>query len=141
MAEANEQNISLNLVAEIVTAYVSNNDLPTSQLPKLVGTVLDTFRNVDENAPEKPEPAVPINKSVQPDYIVCLEDGKKFKTLKRHLKTAFNLSPKEYRQKWGLPTDYPMVAPNYAALRGEIAKKIGLNKSARGRKGRKKVAA
>jgi predicted transcriptional regulator len=141
MAETNEQSISLNLVAEIVTAYVSNNDLPTNQLPMLIGTVHHTLLNVDEKSPEIVEPAVPVRNSVQPDYIVCLEDGKKFKTLKRHLKTAFNLSPKEYRRKWGLPNDYPMVAPNYAVLRSELAKKIGLSKGARGRRGRKKVAA
>jgi predicted transcriptional regulator len=128
MAETNEQSMSLNLVAEIVTAYVSNNNLPTNQLPTLIGTVHHTLLNVDEKSPEIVEPAVPVRKSIQPDYIVCLEDGKKFKTLKRHLKTAFNLSPKEYRRKWGLPDDYPMVAPNYAALRGELAKKIGLSK-------------
>ncbi len=139
MFDTNEQNVSLNLVTEIVTAYVSNNSLPTSQLPKLIGTVHHTLLNVDEKATEILEPAVPVRKSVKPDYIVCLEDGKRFKTLKRHLKTAFNLSPKEYRQRWGLPDDYPMVAPKYAALRGELAKKIGLGNSRH--KGRKKAAA
>jgi predicted transcriptional regulator len=96
----------------------------------LIGTVHHTLLNVGEKAPELLEPAVPVTKSVQPDYIVCLEDGKKFKTLKRHLKTAYDLSPKEYRQKWGLSDDYPMVAPNYAALRRELAKKIRLGKGA-----------
>ncbi len=142
MFDTSERNVSLNLVTEIVTAYVSNNSLPTSQLPKLIGTVHHTLLNVDEKATEILEPAVPVRKSVKPDYIVCLEDGKRFKTLKRHLKTAFDLSPKEYRQKWGLPDDYPMVAPKYAVLRGELAKKIGLSKAAKGRRrGRKKAAA
>ena len=139
MFDTSERNVSLNLVTEIVTAYVSNNSLPTSQLPKLIGTVHHTLLNVDEKATEILEPAVPVRKSVKPDYIVCLEDGKRFKTLKRHLKTAFNLSPKEYRQRWGLPDDYPKVAPKYAALRGELAKKIGLGNSRH--KGRKKAAA
>jgi predicted transcriptional regulator len=140
MTDTNDQSVSLDLVSEIVTAYVSNNSLPTSQLPKLIGTVHHTLLNVGEETPEILEPAVPIRKSVEPDYIVCLEDGKKFKTLKRHLKTAFDLSPKEYRQKWGLPDDYPMVAPKFSALRRELAKKIGLSKGAQGRRGRKKVA-
>ncbi len=142
MTDTNDQSVSLDLVSKIVTAYVSNNSLPTSQLPKLIGTVHHTLLNVGEETPEILEPAVPIRKSVEPDYIVCLEDGKKFKTLKRHLKTAFDLSPKEYRQKWGLPDDYPMVAPKFAALRRELAKKIGLSKAAKGRRrGRKKAAA
>ena len=127
MLDANQKNVSLNLVAEIVTAYVANNDLRKTQLAKLIGTVHHTLLNIDEKAPENRKPAVPVERSVQPDHIVCLEDGKKFKTLKRHLKTAFNLSPREYRQKWGLSDDYPMVAPHYAALRSEIAKRTGLS--------------
>ncbi len=142
MPGADDKDVSLNLVSEIVSAYVSNMSLPTNQLPELITSVHHTLINVGERAPETPEPAVPIKKSVRPDYIVCLEDGKKLKTLKWHLKTAFDLSPKEYRQKWGLPDDYPMVAPKYAALRREIARKIGLGQGAKGRrKIRKKAAA
>jgi predicted transcriptional regulator len=138
--DTNEQSVSLNLVAEIVTAYVANNNLATSQLPKLIGTVHDTLLNVGDGAPQILEPAVPVGKSINPDYIVCLEDGKKFKTLKRHLKTAFDLSPSEYRRKWGLPADYPMVAPKYAARRSELARILELGKGVTGRrKGRKKV--
>jgi predicted transcriptional regulator len=129
----------LNRVSEIVSAYVSNNSLPANQLSELITTVHQTLMHIDEKPPEKLEPAVPTNKSITPDYIVCLEDGKRLKMLKRHLRTSYALSPKEYRQKWGLPNDYPMVAPKYAAQRSELAKKIGLGKSRR--KGRKKAAA
>ena len=129
----------LNLVSEIVSAYVSNNSLPARQLSELITTVHQTLMHMDEKPPEKLKPAVPTNKSIKPDYIVCLEDGKRLKMLKRHLRTSYALSPEEYRQKWGLPNDYPMVAPKYAAQRSELAKKIGLGKSRR--KGRKKAAA
>ena len=129
----------LNHVSEIVSAYVSNNSLPANQISELITTVHQTLMHIDEKPPEKLKPAVPTNKSIKPDYIVCLEDGKRLKMLKRHLRTSYALSPKEYRQKWGLPNDYPMVAPKYAAQRSELAKKIGLGKSRR--KGRKKAAA
>ena len=129
----------LNLVSEIVSAYVSNNSLPANQLSELITTVHQTLMHMDEKPPEKLKPAVPTKKSIKPDYIVCLEDGKRLKMLKRHLRTSYNLSPEEYRQKWGLPNDYPMVAPKYAAQRSELAKKIGLGKLRR--KGRKKAAA
>jgi predicted transcriptional regulator len=129
----------LNHVSEIVSAYVSNNSLPANQISELITTVHQTLMHIDEKPPEKLKPAVPTKKSIKPDYIVCLEDGKKLKMLKRHLRTSYDLSPEEYRQKWGLPNDYPMVAPKYAAQRSELAKKIGLGKSRR--KGRKKAAA
>ncbi len=129
----------LNRVSEIVSAYVSNNSLPANQLSELITTVHRTLMHIDEKPPERLKPAVPTNKSIKPDYIVCLEDGKRLKMLKRHLRTSYALSPEEYRQKWGLPNDYPMVAPNYAAQRSELAKKIGLGKSRR--KSRKKAAA
>ena len=142
MSETNDQGVSLSQVAEIVSAYVSNNSVPTNQLSDLITSVHDSLMNVGEKPPETLNPAVPIKQSVKPDYIVCLEDGKKLKMLKRHLRVSFNLSPDEYRQKWGLPNDYPIVAPKYAAQRSELAKKIGLGKGAAGRrKGRKRAAA
>jgi predicted transcriptional regulator len=139
MSDTDDQDLSLNLVSEIVSAYVSNNSVPTDQLSELITSVHQALMNVDEKQPETLKPAVPKKRSVTPDFIVCLEDGKKLKMLKRHIRTSYNLSPKEYRQKWGLPDDYPMVAPKYAAQRSELAKKIGLGKSRR--KGRKKAAA
>ncbi len=139
MSDTKDQGVSLNLVTEIVSAYVSNNSVSNKQIPDLITSVHQTLINVIGQAPEVLKPAVPIKRSVTPNYIVCLEDGKKLKMLKRHLRTSYNLSPKEYRQKWGLADDYPMVAPKYAAQRSELAKKIGLGKSRR--KGRKKAAA
>jgi predicted transcriptional regulator len=139
MSDKNDQGVSLNQVTEIVSAYVSNNSVPTNQLSELITSVHQALMNVDEKPPETLKPAVPKKRSVTPDFIVCLEDGKKLKMLKRHIRTSYNLSPKEYRQKWGLPDDYPMVAPKYAAQRSKLAKKIGLGKSRR--KGRKKAAA
>ena len=139
MSDRDDKDLSLNLVSEIVSAYVSNNSVPTKQLSELITSVHQTLMNVGEKPPETLKPAVPKKRSVTPDYIVCLEDGKKLKMLKRHIRTSYNLSPKEYRQKWGLPDDYPMVAPKYAAQRSELAKIIGLGKSRR--KGRKKAAA
>ena len=134
-----ENSASLKMVSEIVSAYVSNNGLPTDQLPELIASVHRTLMNVDGKTLESLNPAVPAKKSIKPDYIICLEDGKKLKMLKRHLRTSYDLSPSEYRKKWGLPDDYPMVAPSYAARRSELAKKIGLGKSRR--KGRGKAAA
>ena len=138
MSDKNDQGVSLNQVTEIVSAYVSNNSVPTNQLSELITSVHQALMNVDEKPPETLKPAVPKKRSVTPDFIVCLEDGKKLKMLKRHIRTSYNLSPKEYRQKWGLPDDYPMVAPKYAAQRSKLAKIIGLGKSRR--KGRKKAA-
>ena len=126
----------LRMTAQVVASYVSQNPVPADQLPDLIGAVHNSFKNVETAAPPPPEqpqkPAVPVKKSVHPDYIVCLEDGKKLKMLKRHLRTNYNMTPDEYRTKWGLPTDYPMVAPNYAAQRSEFAKRIGLGRGARG---------
>ena len=139
MSNKDDRGVTLGQVAEIVSAYVSNNSVPSNQIRDLITSVHDSLMNVGEKPTETLKPAVPIKKSVKPDYIVCLEDGKKLKMLKRHLKTAFNLTPDEYRKKWGLPKDYPVVAPNYAVQRSELAKKIGLGKGAAGR--RKKAAA
>ncbi len=111
---------------KIVAAHVSHNPMPAADLPRLIATVHETLATL---GPEpKPKPAVPIKQSVKPEYIVCLDDGKKLKMMKRHLRTAYNLSPAEYRERWGLPRDYPMVAPNYAATRSKLAKKIGLGR-------------
>ncbi len=138
MSDTNDQGVLLNQVTEIVSAYVSNNSVPTNQLPDLITSVHQTLMKVTGQVPETLKPVVPIKRSVTPDYIVCLEDGKKLKMLKRHLRTSYNLSPEEYRKKWGLLDDYPMVAPKYAAQRSKLAKKFGLGQSRR--KGRKKAA-
>lgn len=118
------------LTAEIVSAYVSNNTVASTELPGLINEVHNALARATSRSPEpvreELKPAVAVKKSVHPDYIVCLEDGKKFKSLKRHLRTHYNLSPEEYREKWGLPHDYPMVAPNYAAARSQLAKQMGL---------------
>jgi len=120
----------IDLTADIVSAYVSNNTVASSDLGGLINEVYNALQRTSgstvEPEPEPLRPAVPVKKSVTPDYIICLEDGKKFKSLKRHLRTHYDMSPEEYREKWGLPTDYPMVAPNYAAARSELAKKMGL---------------
>jgi predicted transcriptional regulator len=118
----------LGWTAQIVSAHVSNNTVSPEGLPALIQEVFRTLTNVGVQVEpsEKPQPAVPIKKSVFGDYIICLEDGKKLKMLKRHLKTAYNLEPDQYRERWGLPPDYPMVAPNYARQRSSLAKKIGL---------------
>lgn len=121
---------------EIVAAHVSNNPVAVNDLPELIRQVYTTLSQVDAAvAPqaEKPQPAISIKKSITPDYLICLEDGKQLKMLKRHLKTAYDMSPETYREKWGLPHDYPMVAPNYAAQRSSLAKKIGLGTRARRR--------
>ncbi|MCB1509725.1 MAG: MucR family transcriptional regulator [Hyphomicrobiaceae bacterium] len=114
----------------IVEAFVSNNVLDAKDVPALIGDVHQALCRLSDGTPmpdrEDPKPAVSVKRSVMPDYIVCLEDGKKFKSLKRHLRTHYNLTPEEYREKWGLPHDYPMVAPNYARARSELAKKMGL---------------
>jgi predicted transcriptional regulator len=125
------------LTTQIVAAYVANNTVAVNDLPALIRQVHAALANVGgtaEVAPERPQPAVPIKRSVMPDYIVCLEDGKKLKMLKRHLKTAFNMTPEEYRERWDLPPDYPMVAPNYASQRSRLAKEIGLGTRARRRR-------
>jgi len=127
----------LELTTEIVAAHVSNNTVAVNDLPDLIQQIYRSLSTVGGNGvavPERPQPAVPIRKSVTPEYIICLEDGKKLKMLKRHLKTAYNMSPEEYRERWGLGSDYPMVAPNYAAQRSSLAKKIGLGTKARRRR-------
>jgi predicted transcriptional regulator len=126
----------LGLTAQIVSAHVSNNSVTPDALPSLIQDVYRTLSGVGKEPvqPDKPQPAVPVKKSVFPDHIVCLEDGKKLKMLKRHLKTAYNMTPEQYRERWGLPSDYPMVAPNYARHRSSLAKKIGLGTKPRGRK-------
>jgi predicted transcriptional regulator len=122
----------LRMTAEVVSAYVSNNTLATGQLGDVIQSVYNSLRLLDGHAAEPPSeplrPAVPIRKSVTPEYLICLEDGKKLKMLKRHLRSTYNLTPEEYRAKWGLTQDYPMVAPKYAAQRSEFAKKIGLGR-------------
>lgn len=131
---ANSREEILALTADIVASHVSNNSVPVSELPTLIEQVYVTLSSVgspSSTPADRPEPAVPIKKSVTPDYIICLEDGKKLKMLKRHLKTRYDMTPDEYRQRWGLPGDYPMVAPNYARQRRDLAKKIGLGTSRR----------
>ena len=127
----------LRMTAEVVASYVRQNAVAADRLPELINAVHDSLKNVNGQTsapiPEQPaKPAVAIRKSVNPDFLICLEDGKKLKMLKRHLRTTYNMSPDEYRTKWGLPPDYPMVAPNYAAQRSDFAKRIGLGRSARG---------
>ncbi len=136
MAEIEEQNFTfVELTAEIVCAYVGNNAVPASEIPALIKQVHGALSEASAKAatPETPklDPAVPVNRSITPDYLICLEDGKKFKSLKRHLRTSYNMTPEEYREKWGLRPDYPMVAPNYAAERSKLAKKIGLGQGGR----------
>lgn len=122
----------IDLSADIVCAYVSHNALSVSDLPKLISDVHAALRGLQAPGAAEPveelKPAVPVRKSVAADYIICLEDGKKFKSLKRHLRTHYDLSPEEYREKWGLPADYPMVAPNYSATRSRLAKDNGLGR-------------
>ena len=136
MSEQIKSNDLLALTSDIVSAHVANNNVPLAELPELIRQVYRTLANVGVEGVgerEKPVPAVPLRRSVTPDYIVCLEDGKKLKMLKRHLKTAYNMTPEPYRERWGLPADYPMVAPNYAQQRSRLAKEIGLGTRARRR--------
>ncbi|HLV82765.1 MULTISPECIES: MucR family transcriptional regulator [Devosia] len=124
----------IELSTEIVSAYVSHNALSPNDLPKLISDVHGALRTLSNNETPQPveelKPAIAVRKSVTNDYIICLEDGKKFKSLKRHLRTHYNLSPEEYREKWGLPADYPMVAPSYSATRSKLAKDNGLGRKA-----------
>ncbi|MCU0881564.1 MAG: MucR family transcriptional regulator [Hyphomonadaceae bacterium] len=142
MSEASQTPEVLDHVTDIVAAYVSNNTLDVAALPALIAAVhtsLTTLGTAPEPEPvaEKPKPAVPIRSSIKDDYIVCLEDGKQLRMLKRYLRTRYNLTPEEYRARWGLPADYPMVAPNYSERRSEFAKQSGLGTKGRGG-GRKK---
>jgi predicted transcriptional regulator len=129
------QGDAMRMTTDIVASFVANNKLSTEELTDLIRSVHRTLLGLSEpggeKAQERPKPAAPINKSVQHDYIVCLEDGKKLKMLKRYLRSTYNMSPDDYRKRWGLAPDYPMVAPAYAARRSEFAKKIGLGKGVR----------
>ena len=128
----------LGLTAQIVAAHVSHNPVLANDLPALIQEVYRTLTQAGGSpapALERPQPAVPIKKSITPEYLICLEDGKKLKMLKRHLKTSFNMTPDQYRDRWGLPPDYPMVAPHYAKHRSSLAKKIGLGTAPRQRNG------
>jgi predicted transcriptional regulator len=128
----------IELAADIVSAYVTKNSLPTSELPNLINEVHSALMRVGNGAAEPPveapKPAISVRKSITPDFLICLDDGKKFKSLKRHLRTQYNLTPEQYREKWGLPPDYPMVAPNYAKARSELAKEMGLGQQGRKRR-------
>jgi predicted transcriptional regulator len=134
MTESANAGDILALTTEIVAAHVSNNTVSVGDLPHLINQVYQSLSTIGTGAApvvERPQPAVSVKKSITPDYIVCLEDGKKLKMLKRHLKTAYNMTPEDYRERWGLPADYPMVAPNYAKQRSRLAKEIGLGTRAR----------
>lgn len=138
MSDAGAKNF-IELTASIVSAYVGNNPTPAAEIPNLISQVHGALMRVSsgrtETAPLEPaKPAVPPKKSIAPDYLVCLEDGKRFKSLKRHLRTQYNMTPEQYREKWGLPADYPMVAPNYAVARSQLAKQMGLGQQQRKRK-------
>jgi predicted transcriptional regulator len=128
----------IGLTAEIVSAYVSNNTVASADIPALINQIHSALLRVSsgqaEPSTEPLKPAVPVKRSINPDYIVCLEDGKKFKSLKRHLRTQYSMTPEQYREKWGLPADYPMVAPNYAAARSQLAKQMGLGQQRRRRR-------
>ncbi|NGO52086.1 MucR family transcriptional regulator [Mesorhizobium camelthorni] len=140
---------TIELTADVISAYVSNNPVPVSELPSLIAQVHQSLAVLSNGSAKEPSeklvPAVPIKKSVTPEYIVCLDDGKMFKSLKRHLKTTFGMTPEEYRAKWNLPADYPMVAPSYAAARSELAKKMGLGRKPKAaepvKRARRKAAA
>ena len=137
MSEEMKPNELLSLTTSIVAAQASNHIIPAGDLTRFIRDVYETLAQVDSGIapkPERPPPAVPIKRSIQPDYIVCLEDGRKLKMLKRHLRIAFRMTPQQYRERWELPPDYPMVAPNYAKVRSRLAKQIGLGSRARRKK-------
>jgi predicted transcriptional regulator len=133
-----ESSSFIELTANIVSAYVSNNPVPTADIPALIGQIHSALQRISGGqaaAPAEPQkPAVPVKRSINPDHIVCLEDGLKFKSLKRHLRTRYNMTPDQYREKWALPPDYPMVAPNYAAARSQLARQMGLGQQRRRRR-------
>ena len=136
MADPKETNDLLELTTEIVSSHVANNPVAIQDIPDLIRQVYGTLTTIDQGPSaqaDRPQPAVPIKRSITPDNIICLEDGRKLKMLKRHLKTAYNMTPEDYRERWGLPADYPMVAPNYARQRSNLAKKIGLGRKPRRR--------
>jgi predicted transcriptional regulator len=138
MADTTDNPNTIALTAEIVSAYVSNNTVASADIPALINQVHSALLRVSSEEAQSPseplKPAVPIKRSINPDFIVCLEDGKKFKSLKRHLRTQYNMTPEQYREKWALPSDYPMVAPNYAAARSQLAKQMGLGQQRRRRR-------
>jgi predicted transcriptional regulator len=138
MADTSSEHSLLELTAQIVAAYIGNNSVPSSEIPNLIGQVHTALKRVVGAPAAAPadaaKPAVPVKRSIASDYIVCLEDGKKFKSLRRHLRTQYKMTPEQYREKWGLPPDYPMVAPNYAAARSQLAKQMGLGQQRRPRK-------
>lgn len=138
MAETSGDSVFIELTANIVSAYVSNNSVPSADIPNLIGQVHSALKRVSGGqgaaATEPLKPAVPIKRSITPEYLVCLEDGLKFKSLKRHLRSRYGITPDQYREKWSLPPDYPMVAPNYAAARSQLAKQMGLGQQRRRRK-------
>ena len=138
MGDAADTTNYIGLTAEIVSAYVSNNTVASADIPALINQIHAALLRVtsgEAQSPSEPlKPAVPIKRSINPDFIVCLDDGKKFKSLKRHLRTQYNMTPEQYRDKWSLPADYPMVAPNYAAARSQLAKKMGLGQQRRRQK-------
>jgi predicted transcriptional regulator len=139
MADTAQKDSELLLVeytSRVISAYVSNHVVPSTDLSKLIGSVFDALQSVSHATPaapviEKPKPPVPVRKSIEQDYLICLEDGRRFKSLKRHLMASFNMTPDQYREKWDLPADYPMVAPTYAAARSQLAKNMGLGRLAR----------
>lgn len=135
MTETLDRATLVELTTEIVSAYVGNNSVAVADLGALISSVHGSLQrlgsDVAETAAVELKPAVAVKKSIHNDYIICLEDGKKFKSLKRHLRTQYNMTPEQYREKWGLPADYPMVAPNYANARSELAKKMGLGQQRR----------
>jgi predicted transcriptional regulator len=140
MADNPGESSYIQLTANIVSAYVSNNTVPSAEIPNLIGQIHSALLRVSGGqapTPAEPlKPAVPLKRSITSDYLVCLEDGKKFKSLKRHLRTQYGMTPEQYREKWGLPPDYPMVAPNYAAARSQLAKQMGLGQPRRRRRER-----
>jgi predicted transcriptional regulator len=141
MAENSAETSYIQLTAKIVSAYVSNNTVSSGEIPALIGQVYAALTRVSNGGPvaapaEPLKPAVPIKRSITAEHIVCLEDGKKFKSLKRHLRTQYDMTPDQYRAKWSLPPDYPMVAPNYAAARSQLAKQMGLGQQRRRRRDR-----
>jgi predicted transcriptional regulator len=137
MAENSGDSVYIELTADIVSAYVSNNSVPSAEIGNLIGQVFSALKRVSggqvATPTEPPKPAVPIKRSVTDEYIICLEDGLKFKSLKRHLRTRYNMTPDQYREKWGLPPDYSMVAPKYAEARSQLAKQMGLGQQRRRR--------
>jgi predicted transcriptional regulator len=140
MADDPGESSYIQLTANIVSAYVSNNTVPSAEIPNLIGQIHSALLRVSGGqapTPAEPlKPAVPLKRSITSDYLVCLEDGKKFKSLKRHLRTQYGMTPEQYREKWALPPDYPMVAPNYAAARSQLAKQMGLGQQRRRRRER-----